>query len=61
MTLVSFAQTCAEQFVELDVNQDGFISPEEASASALVSSLFSAIDSNADGAISLEEWAFFCS
>ncbi|WP_299671887.1 EF-hand domain-containing protein [uncultured Polaribacter sp.] len=61
ITLVCFAQTCAEKFVELDTNQDGLISRTEANADAIVSNWFDIIDTDADDYINLAEFANFCS
>lgn len=60
MTFAGFAQTCGQQFVELDTNEDDYIDRDEATANAIVNNWFDDIDTNADGLISLAEFGDFC-
>jgi hypothetical protein len=44
-------------FQQLDTNKDGYVDQQEANKSAQTKADFKALDANADGKISADEWA----
>jgi Ca2+-binding EF-hand superfamily protein len=54
---LAIAPVYAAEFSELDADQDGYISNEEASADPALVEQFSTLDANADGQIDEEEFA----
>lgn len=49
-------QIPAPLFEQLDVNRDGYVTPEEAKRSAEVTARFKELDANRDGRISIDEF-----
>ncbi len=55
----SSAKPADDVFKKLDVNQDGKISPKEAVKDKALSSNYAAVDTNHDGAVSIDEYIAF--
>ena len=51
------SSTAQEKFSQLDVNTDGMIDKQEASASTALKAEFSRLDANKDGKLSLDEFS----
>lgn len=56
-TGMSANTTAQEKFASLDINTDGMIDKQEASASSALTAEFSRLDANKDGKLSLDEFS----